>query len=248
MRNFLLFVLFANLSFSQQNETFVSANEKYNSGDFVTAIKKYNEIIINGDHSPEVYFNLGNAYYKLDSLALGIYYYETGLKYFPNDFNLTQNLEYLNNLTIDDIEPLPLDVVSKQAHYIFKYYSLHTWSILCITLGGISSFLFLFYYLSNSTIIKRTTFTLFVLSLILTFCLLLVSYSNYNAQNNFQYAIVFDETVEVNLEPNNNSEVLFELHEGAKIEILEDFDTDWIKIKLIDGQIGWVIKNQIKVI
>ena len=52
MKNFLLFVLFVNLSFSQQNETFVSANEKYNSGDFVTAIKKYNEIIINADTPP----------------------------------------------------------------------------------------------------------------------------------------------------------------------------------------------------
>lgn len=248
MRNFLLFVLFINLSFSQQKETFVIANEKYNSGDFVSAIEKYNEIIINGDHSPEVYFNLGNAYYKSDSLALGIYYYEIGLKYFPNDFNLSQNLEYLNHLTINDIEPLPFDIVSKQTDYIFNYFSLHTWAILCIILGVTSSSLFLFYYLSNSTRIKRTSFTLFVLSLILTFCLLLVSFSNYNAQNNFQYAIVFDETVEVNLEPNNNSEVLFELHEGTKIEILEDFDKDWIKIKLKDGQIGWVIKNQIKVI
>jgi SH3-like domain-containing protein len=78
--------------------------------------------------------------------------------------------------------------------------------------------------------------------------LIFISFKKYNIQNNFQYAIVFDETVEVNLEPNNNSEVLFELHEGTKIEILEDFDEDWIKIKLADGQIGWVIKNQIKVI
>ena len=233
MKNFLLFILFTNLIFSQQKETFVNANEKYNSGDFVSAIQKYNEIIINGDHSPEVYFNLGNAYYKLDSLALGIYYYEIGLKYFPNDFNLSQNLEYLNDLTIDDIEALPFDIVSKKTDYIFNYFSLHTWSLLCIALGVTSSFLFLFYFLSNSTRIKRITFTLFVL---------------YNIQNNFQYAIVFDETVEVNLEPNNNSEVLFELHEGTKIEILEDFDEDWIKIKLADGQIGWVIKNQIKVI
>jgi tetratricopeptide (TPR) repeat protein len=248
MKNFLLFILFTNLIFSQQKENFVSANEKYNSGDFVSAIQKYNEIIINGDHSPEVYFNLGNAYYKLDSLALGIYYYEIGLKYFPNDFNLSQNLEYLNHLTIDDIEALPFNIVSKKTDYIFNYFSLHTWSLLCIALGVTSSFLFLFYSLSNSTRIKRITFTLFVLSYILTSCLLFISFKKYNIQNNFQYAIVFDETVEVNLEPNNNSEVLFELHEGTKIEILEDFDEDWIKIKLADGQIGWVIKNQIKVI
>ena len=79
MRHFLFFILVINLSFSQQNDVFVGANEKYNSLDFVGAIEKYNELLIGGFHSPELYFNLGNAYYKLDSLAQSIYYYEKGL-------------------------------------------------------------------------------------------------------------------------------------------------------------------------
>ena len=42
------------------------------------------------------------------------------------------------------------------------------------------------------------------------------------------------------------SEVLFEIHEGTKVEVIENFDMDWLKIKLSNGQIGWIIKNQIK--
>ena len=64
MRHFLFFILFVNLSFSQQNDIFIVANEKYNSLDFVGAIEKYNELLKGGFHSSELYFNLGNAYYR----------------------------------------------------------------------------------------------------------------------------------------------------------------------------------------
>ena len=248
MRHFLFFILVINLSFSQQNDVFVGANEKYNSLDFVGAIEKYNELLIGGFHSPELYFNLGNAYYKLDSLAQSIYYYEKGLKYFPNDSGLTQNLEYLNNLTIDDIESLPEDIVSKQFNYFLNYFSLNTWSIITIITTIISFVLFLLYFLSKSSKYKRTYFTIFILSFALTSSLLFINLKIYNVQTTLEFGIVFEEVVEVNFEPNDKSEVLFEIHEGTKVEVIENFDMDWLKIKLSNGQTGWIIKNQIKII
>ena len=248
MRHFLFFVLFVNLSFSQQNDIFVVANEKYNSLDFVGAIEKYNELLKGGFHSSELYFNLGNAYYKLDSLAQSIYYYEKGLKYFPNDSSLTQNLEYLNNLTIDDIESLPEDIVSMQFNYLLNYFSFNTWSIITIITAILSCFIFLLYFLSKSSKYKRTYFTIFILSFMLTSSLLFVNFKIYNVQTTIEFGIVYNDVIEVNFEPNEKSEVLFEIHEGTKVEVIENFDTDWLKIKLSNGQTGWVIKNQIKII
>jgi len=248
MRHFLFFVLFVNLSFSQQNDIFVVANEKYNSLDFVGAIEKYNELLKGGFHSSELYFNLGNAYYKLDSLAQSIYYYEKGLKYFPNDSSLTQNLEYLNNLTIDDIESLPEDIISMQFNYLLNYFSFNNWSIITIITAILSCFIFLLYFLSNSSKYKRTYFTIFILSFMLTSSLLFVNFKIYNVQTTIEFGIVYNDVIEVNFEPNEKSEVLFEIHEGTKVEIIENFDTDWLKIKLSNGQTGWVIKNQIKII
>lgn len=248
MRHFLFFVLFVNLSFSQQNDIFVVANEKYNSLDFVGAIEKYNELLKGGFHSSELYFNLGNAYYKLDSLAQSIYYYEKGLKYFPNDSSLTQNLEYLNNLTIDDIESLPEDIISMQFNYLLNYFSFNNWSLITIITAILSCFIFLLYFLSKSSKYKRTYFTIFILSFMLTSSLLFVNFKIYNVQTTIEFGIVYNDVIEVNFEPNEKSEVLFEIHEGTKVEIIENFDTDWLKIKLSNGQTGWVIKNQIKII
>ena len=248
MKHFLFFVVLINLSFSQQNDIFIVANEKYNSSDFVGAIEKYNELLTSGVHSSELYFNLGNAYYNLDSLAQSIYYYEKGLKYFPSDYSLIQNLEYLNNLTVDDIESLPEDIISKQVNYFLKYFSLSTWSIITIITAILSCILFLFYFFSKSSQTKRTSFAIFILSFLLTSFLLFINFEIYNAQRNLEFGIVFKEIIEVNFEPNDKSEVLFEIHEGTKIEVIENFDKDWLKIKLSNGQIGWVIKNQIKII
>lgn len=248
MRHFLFFVLFVNLSFSQQNDIFVVANEKYNSLDFVGAIEKYNELLKGGFHSSELYFNLGNAYYKLDSLAQSIYYYEKGLKYFPNDSSLIQNLAYLNNLTIDDIESLPEDIISMQFNYLLNYFSFNNWSIITIITAILSCFIFLLYFLSKSSKYKRTYFTIFILSFMLTSSLLFVNFKIYNVQTTIEFGIVYNDVIEVNFEPNEKSEVLFEIHEGTKVEIIENFDTDWLKIKLSNGQTGWVIKNQIKII
>jgi tetratricopeptide (TPR) repeat protein len=241
-------MLLINLSFSQQNDVFVAANEKYNSGNYTVAIEKYNEILNSGNHSSELYFNLGNAYYKLDSLAQSIYYYEKGIKYFPNDHSLIQNLEYLNNLTVDNIEFLPEDILSKQFNYLLKYFSLTTWSIISIIVGTLSCFLFIIYYFSKSPKAKRFTFIIFILSFVLTSFLIFINFKIYNFQGNYEFGIVFKDVIEVNFEPNDKSEVLFKIHEGTKIEIIENFDNDWLKIKLPNGEVGWVIKNQIKII
>ena len=82
----------------------------------------------------------------------------------------------------------------------------------------------------------------------LTSSLLFVNFKIYNVQTTIEFGIVYNDLIEVNFEPNEKSEVLFEIHEGTKVEIIENFDTDWLKIKLSNGQTGWVIKNQIKII
>jgi hypothetical protein len=108
--------------------------------------------------------------------------------------------------------------------------------------------LFLLYFLSKSSKYKRTYFTIFILSFALTSSLLFINLKIYNVQTTLEFGIVFEEVVEVNFEPNDKSEVLFEIHEGTKVEVIENFDMDWLKIKLSNGQTGWIIKNQIKII
>jgi uncharacterized protein YgiM (DUF1202 family) len=55
------------------------------------------------------------------------------------------------------------------------------------------------------------------------------------------------EKTEVRNSPTLNSEVVFTLHEGTKVLVLDLVD-DWKKIKLKDGKLGWIIADEIKML
>ncbi|MDA7716735.1 tetratricopeptide repeat protein, partial [Flavobacteriaceae bacterium] len=90
---------FCGIIFSQtENEVgFKSGIELYNKGDYNEAINLFVKIINNGEHSDELYFNLGNSYYKLNDIPNSIYYFEKALKLNPNDNDILNNLAYSQN-------------------------------------------------------------------------------------------------------------------------------------------------------
>ena len=103
-----IFILLLSLSASaQQNALFDSATKAYNAGEYQSAVDIYLEILESGKHSPELYYNLGNAYYKLNQIAPSIYYYEKALLLKPNDVEIKNNLGYAQNMTLDAIDTMP---------------------------------------------------------------------------------------------------------------------------------------------
>ena len=64
--------------------------------------------------------------------------------------------------------------------------------------------------------------------------------------DNERYGIIYPQEISVKTEPNLRSETGFVLHEGTKVQIIESYKNNWLKIKLIDGNIGWISNNSIK--
>ena len=96
--------LISSVVFAQNETLFEQGNALYNDGNYEEAIKKYDAIIDNGQHSAELYFNLGNAHYKLNHVAPSIYYYEKALQLSPNDKEIKNNIAFARNMTIDAID------------------------------------------------------------------------------------------------------------------------------------------------
>ena len=245
---FIISLFFYDVSNANQDNKFISANEQYNLENYNTAVFKYKEILDSGFHSPELYFNLGSAYYKLDSIAQSIYFYEKGLIHFPRNEDLKQNLQFVNNLIIDDIDDISRNLIENRIIEVFNYIELNTWSYISIVFSLISSLIFIIYYFLNSVRFKKFYFTLFCVMFLLTISNLTINFYISNFENNSLSAIIFSKEVEIKLEPNKRSDTLFNLHEGTKVQIIENFDDQWVKIMLSDGQIGWIIKNQIKIL
>ena len=226
---------------------FSQANELYNKGIYIEAINNYKEIIKNDFHSAELYYNLGNAYYRLDSIASSVYYYEKALQLNPNDREIIDNLELINKTLVDEIDPITIPLIESILNSISNIFYFETWGYISIFFSFLIVALFLSYYFANSSRIKRLTFVLLCISSIFMLVSLINGNKGYNNYINNEYAVIYSYETDLKIEPNYRSETLFMLHEGTKIQVLENYN-NWIKIRLVNGQVGYIQLIDVKIL
>jgi tetratricopeptide (TPR) repeat protein len=245
---FFLFYLLSTTIFVAQNNNnhlFEKANEHYKEGNYDEAIKLYKEIESKDSISSTLFYNLGNSYYKLNSVANTIYYYEKALILNPLNEDAATNLQFAKRMTIDNIEEIPKTFLQKfEVNYLQKL-SFNQWATLTIVFSFLGSILFLLFYFSNISTKKRGYFLTSVLSFLLLFISAFITYHQHQKSINTKYAIIFESKISVSNAPTVNSEEIFTLHEGTKVNILDTLD-NWKKIKLADGKIGWILANTLK--
>ena len=246
----IIFLIITMISFwggAQNNVLFDEATKAYNEGKYNEAIENYNKILDNGEHSAALYFNLGNAYYKLNKVAPSIYYYEKSLLLDPSDNEVKNNLSFARNMTLDAIEQMPETGIAKVFSEVTGFLSFDQWAITAIIFMLLFVFGYIaFYYLSYSSK-KRVAFIGSMASLFISLIALLIAYLEYTSYRSEQPAIVFENEVIVKSEPNNRSQETFRIHEGTKVFVLDTL-SDWNKIKLADGKTGWLPSTNIKLL
>lgn len=249
MKKLLILLLFvAQGVFSQSaDELFTQANEKYKSEQYEEAIKLYDQIESLGVVSSELYYNLGNSYYKLNKVAPSIYNYEKALLLDPLNEDAQNNLVFAKRLTIDNIEELPKSVLQKIDESVVKKLSYNQWSMISVGLSILGSLLFLLFYFAYSPSRKRLFFVTSMISFLLLITTSIFAFKEYSFAKNNVEAIVFAEETEIKNAPTLNSENVFTLHEGTKVKVLDTVD-NWKKIKIADGKVGWIISNDLKLL
>ncbi|THV61412.1 tetratricopeptide repeat protein [Flagellimonas alvinocaridis] len=244
----LLIALFsASLGFCQSNVLFDQATEYYNKGEYGKAIDNYKKILDTGEHSAQLYFNMGNCHYKLNAIGPSIYYYEKALLLDPNDAEIRNNLGYAQNMRLDAIESIPKTEIAQIYGKIVNLFFFDQWAYVAIGFAFLFVLGYLAYFFLRFANQKRIAFIVSIFSLSLSVVSILMAYLQNQEFKKDNPAIVFSKQVQVSSEPNNNSEIVFTLHEGTKVNVLDQLD-DWRKIKLADGQTGWLLTDNIKLL
>lgn len=244
----LLFVFFIGLSAFAQNEVlFNKATEAYNKGNFSKALEFYETILENGKHSAELYFNMGNCYYKLDEIGLSIYYYEKAKLLNPKDPEIQNNLAYAENMRLDAIDAMPKTAMARFSQSVLSLFTYDNWALSAVLLSITFVLLYILYYRSIYATQKRIFFIGAMVALFLCVSTASLAYFAFDAFKKDNPAIVLKREIVVHTEPNNQSERVFSLHEGTKVNILDKLN-GWNKIKIADGQTGWVQSNTIKLL
>jgi tetratricopeptide (TPR) repeat protein len=234
--------------FAQSNtEFFEQANELYRSEKYADAIGLYEKIEASGLVSSELYYNLGNSYYKMNKVAPSIYNLEKALLINPQNKDAANNLIFANRMKIDAIEELPKTFFQNLEIDVIKQLSFNQWAYLAVGSSVLMSLFFLFFYFSYISTRKRAYFVVSVINGVFLVVTLFFTFKQYHTSSSTIEAIIFDEKVSVKNAPLMSGQEVFELHEGLKVSVLDAVDV-WKKIKLADGKTGWIQSESLKIL
>lgn len=244
MKKIILYIVFCwtSLSFGFQEkaiQNFEKANEAYNNAKYEQSASLYQSIVDDGYVSVEVYYNLGNAYLKQNKLAEAIYAYEKALSLKPNADFVKENLEYAKTMTIDQFAKVEVSDFQKMINQVNHLLTTDQWAYLVVIFLFLMVLSFLIYLFKTQPKLKRIGFSMFSVFLILAVISLWQAYRLSQQTKQEDFAILFDEEIEVYAEPNPRSEAILSLHEGTKIQLLTKFN-DYQEIKLPDGTKVWM--------
>ncbi len=237
-------------TFSQAKElssVFDEANRLYLAQQYDAAIAKYESIVKNGYESGEIYFNLGNAYFKSGKIQNAILNYERATRLIPNDEDLQFNLQLANVQLIDKVEPIPQLFIYRWLDSLLTIFSLKTMLWLLFVLFLVSLSLFSFFLFARTYDQKRYS----LLAGIITALLLALGLANFVVQSyresNTEFAVIMTDIANIKSAPDTKGNDLFVIHRGLKVQVLDNVN-NWRKIRLQDGKVGWIPGQQLETI
>ena len=216
-----------------------NADTEYQKGNYQQAIRDYEEILKNGE-SAEIYFNLGNAYYRTDNITKAVLNYERARLLSPGDDYINFNLQFARSKTIDKITPESEMFFVTWYKSLVNFTSVDNWAktgILCIVMALLLVLLYLF---GPQLMLRKIGFfgglAFFVIFLLSN----LFAFQQKQALDNRTGAIIMTPSVNIKKTPAKNSADQFVLHEGTRVDIIDKGMTDWRCIRVGDGREGWI--------
>ena len=225
--------------------TKVEADSAYARGEFQQAIKDYEALLKQGA-SADLYYNLGNAYYRTENITRAVLNYERALLLSPGDRDIRFNLQIAQSKTIDKIVP-------ESEMFFFTWYktlvnlmSVDGWARTSLVSLALVIILLLVYLFSDRIWLRKIGFFGGVVLLLL---FVMSNVFAWQQKQNLLFrkgAIVITPSVTVKSTPANNGTDLFVLHEGTKVMITDSSMKGWKEIRIADGKEGWIESSQLE--
>lgn len=227
--------------------TKANADSAYARQQYQQAIKDYEELLHDGV-SAELYYNLGNAYYRTDNITRAVLNYERALLLSPGDGDIRFNLQMARSKTIDKITPESEMFFVTWYHALVNIMSVDGWARTALVSFALAIVLALVYLFSARIWVRKVGF-FGGLAFIAVFILAnLFAYQQRQELVNRTGAIIISSAVPVKSTPSKSGTDLFILHEGTKVEITDGTMRGWKEIRVADGKEGWIETSKIEII
>lgn len=222
-----------------------NADDEYAKGNYQQAIKDYQEILKTGVSS-EIYYNLGNAYYRTDNITQALLAYERALQLSPGDNDIRFNLQYARSKTIDKITPETEMFFVTWYNSLVNLTSVDRWANTAIVSIVMALLLILVFLFAPQMWARKSGFYGSAVFLLLFAFANLFAFQQKHELETKQGAIVIAPTVNVKKTPAASGTDVFVIHEGTRVDITDRGMKQWRGIKLADGREGWLKTSQIE--
>jgi tetratricopeptide (TPR) repeat protein len=214
------------------------ANQAYKSKNYEKAIDAYEKVLNEGYESSQLYYNLGNAYYKYGLLGKAILNYERALRLNPQNEDAIYNLKIANAHAIDKINAVPKFFLAEWWDYLLELFPINTIAIITAGLFVLLLFFIWLFFYGKTANGKKLGFTLGSVTFAFLLFFAFLYFGKAKQVSTEKYGIILAKEITVKVSPDENAKAAFILHEGTKF-LLEDKVGNWGNIKLADGKEGW---------
>jgi len=227
--------------------TKAEADSAYVHGQYQQAITQYEALLKQGA-SADLYYNLGNAYYRTENIPEAVLNYERALLLSPGDRDIRFNLQIARSKTFDKIVPESEMFFVTWYRSLVSMMSVDGWARTALVALALTIILLLVYLFSERIWLRKAGFFGGVALLLLFVGANIFAWQQKTDLLNRKGAIIFAPSVTVKSTPAANGTNLFILHEGTKVVITDGSMKEWKEIRLSDGKEGWIESKHIRVI
>ena len=222
-----------------------NADDEYKKGNYQQAIKDYEELLKKGP-SVELYYNLGNAYYRTDNMTRAVLNYERALLLSPGDDDIRFNLQMARSKTIDKIAPKSEMFFVTWYKTLVNFTSVDGWArsaIVCLSLALVLALCYLF---GGKPQVRKIGFFGAVVFIAVFILSNVFAYEQKQILTKRTGAVVTAPSAPLKKTPVASSEHDAIIHEGSRVEIIDDTMKDWKQVELEDGREGWILSSQME--
>ena len=221
------------------------ADKAYNDQHYQKAIPLYKAILKQGTNA-DVLYNLGNAYYRTDSITKSIIAYERALLLSPSNRDIRFNLQMAREKTVDKITPQSEMFFITWYKSLMSLSSVNGWAYIALFSLAVTLVLTLCWIFCPQIWLRKTGFFGGLLA-IFVFCIAnIFAYHQYRQLSIRSGAVVIAPAVTVRSTPSMSGTELFVLHEGTRVEITDDSMHGWKSVRVADGKEGWIEASQVE--
>lgn len=250
-RNYLILFLtmILSVSLNAQKDSILlhdlpKANEMYKQGQYSDAATMYEEMLRQGI-SAELYYNLGNCYYKSDEIGRAILNYERALRLNPRFKDAAYNLKLAERKIVDNVNSAPTFFIKRWINGLISVFSSNQWAFISLTFFIFTLGIFLLFVFSATRSRRKFSFYTTIICAVL----FAITFSFAGIRNNqfvkHKSAIVLAGSVTAKSAPDASGTDLFQLHEGTRVNVKSTLGT-WVEISLENGAVGWLEEKTIE--